>query len=53
MSRLDFCEYENAKTQNSNQETQKSNGDLIYRADAIEAVRSYFKDLMGKNKYYE
>ena len=36
---LPSAEYSNAKTQNSNQETQKSNGDLIYRADAIEAVR--------------
>jgi hypothetical protein len=32
------AEKSNAKTQNSNQENQKSNGDLIYRADAIDAV---------------
>lgn len=34
---LPSAENSNAKTQNSNQETKKSNGDLISRADAIEA----------------
>lgn len=38
LSALPSAENSKAKTQNSNQETQKSNGDLINRADAIDAI---------------